>query len=174
LGIPARISTAVLVFVALTAAGGASAVPARGSTAPCASAGARTEGHALLCLVNRARAEHGLPELRESTRLDRSSRLRALAIRRCAQFSHTPCGQSFRLVFVRAGYHGRSTGENLGWGGGRLGSPARTLAAWCSSPPHRRNLLGRRWRQVGVALVHAQHLFGARDVTVWVLQLGGP
>jgi uncharacterized protein YkwD len=137
------------------------------------SGGAGEEVHELLCLVNRWRSRQGLSELAESVRLDRSSRLRALAIRRCGRLSHTACGQSFGLVFAEAGYHGRSIGENLAWGGGVLGSPARTVAAWSGSPPHRRNLLG-DWRVAGAALVHADRLFGASDVTVWVLQFGQP
>jgi uncharacterized protein YkwD len=177
--IPDRIPRLVssLAFVAAATAAATGVLPARAATAPCPaganSGGAGDELRALLCLVNRSRMQHGLPELRESARLDQSSRLRALAIRRCGQLSHTACGQSFDDVFVRAGYHGRSIAENLGWGGGYLGSPASTIAAWCSSAPHRRNLFG-RWREVGAALVHADRLFGARDVTVWVLQFGRP
>jgi uncharacterized protein YkwD len=140
---------------------------------PLASPAAAKRCRSLLCLVNGARAGHGLPALMESARLDRSARLRALAIRRCAEFSHTACGQPFRQVFVRAGYRGRELGENLCWGSGRLGSPTSTLAAWRTSPEHRANLLGRSWRRVGVARIRAKRLFGASNVTVWVMQFGG-
>lgn len=164
-------------LVAAAAAPAAEVGPARADALSCQSAGrsggATGEVQELLCLVNRWRGRQGLPELVESARLDRSSRLRALAIRRCGQLSHTACGQSFGLVFAEAGYRGRSIGENLAWGGGDLGSPARTVAAWSSSPPHRRNLRG-DWRVAGAALVHADRLFGASDVTVWVLQFGQP
>lgn len=177
--IPDRIPGVVwsLALLAATTAPAGAVVPARAGTAACpgsaTSGDARDEVRALLCLVNRTRMQHGLPELHESAHLDQSSRLRALAIRRCGQLSHTACGQSFDGVFVRAGYRGSSIAENLAWGGGDLGSPASTVAAWCSSPPHRRNLLG-SWREVGAALVHADRLFGARDVTVWVVQFGRP
>ena len=163
-------STALLTAVTAATAGVA---PAKSAAASCSASGARDELHALLCLVNRTRTEHGLPELRESVRLDQSSLLRALAIRRCAQLSHTACGQPFDDVFARVGYPSRAIAENLAWGGGYLGSPARTVAAWWGSAPHRRNLLG-PWRDVGAAVVHADRLFGARDVTIWVLQLGRP
>jgi uncharacterized protein YkwD len=166
-----------MVLVAAAAAPAADVVPARAGVTSCPSVGrsggAAPEVRELLCLVNRWRSRHGLSVLAESVRLDRSSRLRALAIRRCGQFSHTACGQSFGRVFAEAGYGGRSIGENLAWGGGVLGSPARTVAAWSSSPPHRRNLAG-NWRVAGAALVRANRLFGASDVTVWVLQFGEP
>jgi len=163
--IPVRISTSIWGLVIVSAAAAAAgAIPHGARAAPCRS---------MLCLVNSARVARGLPALQESVRLDRSSRLRAVAIRRCGQFSHTACGQPFQLVFARAGYRGRAIGENLAWGGGYLGAPGRTLTAWLGSPPHRRNLLGSGWRQVGVAFVHARRLFGASNVTVWVLQFGG-
>ena len=161
--IPVRISTLVWGLVLLSSAGAGGAVAGDAAAASCRS---------MTCLVSEARTARGLPGLKESPRLDRAARARALAIRRCGDFSHTACGQPFRQVFVRAGYQGRSIGENLAWGGGRLGSPDRTLAAWLGSPDHRANLLGRSWREVGVARIHAQRLFGASDVTVWVMQFG--
>jgi uncharacterized protein YkwD len=164
-----------IALVAAAVAPATGVAPARAGATSCPSAGrgAAREVRELLCLVNQWRSRHGLSELAESARLDRSSRLRALAIRRCGQFSHTACGQSFGGVFAEAGYGGRSIGENLAWGGGVLGSPVRTVTAWGNSPPHRRNLAG-NWRVAGAALVHANRLFGASDVTVWVLQFGEP
>jgi uncharacterized protein YkwD len=142
----------------------AAAVPRRAEAVGCRS---------MICLANGARAAQGLPQLRESRRLDRASRLRALAIRRCGQFSHTACGEPFNGVFARAGYRGGTIGENLAWGTGVLGTPSRTLVAWLGSPPHRRNLLGPGWREVGVACIHARRLFGASNVAVWVMEFGG-
>jgi uncharacterized protein YkwD len=162
--IPARISTLVWGLVLLSVAA---------TTGPFATAATTTRCRSLPCLVNGVRARHGLPVLKESTRLDRSARLRGLAIRRCAEFSHTACGQPFRAVFVRAGYRGHELGENLAWGSGRLGGGASTFAAWRASPDHRANLLDRSWRHVGVARIHAKRLFGASNVTVWVMQFGG-
>ena len=163
MSIPARISTLVwgLMLLSVVVALWASATRA-----------AATRCRSLVCLVNSARAGHGQPVLKRSARLDRSARLRALAIRRCADFSHTACGQPFQQVFVRAGYHGNAIGENLAWGSGRLGGRASTMASWLASPDHRANLLGRSWESVGVARVHAKRLFGASNVTVWVMQFG--
>jgi uncharacterized protein YkwD len=125
----------------------------------------------MLCLIGRARAARGLAALQESPQLGRAARVRALAIRRCRQFSHTACGQPFGLAVAQAGYRG-SIGENLGWGNGSFASPDSIFAAWLGSLPHRQNLFDRDWRQVGVACARARRLFGASNVTVWVLELG--
>jgi uncharacterized protein YkwD len=100
--------------------------------------------------------------------------LKAAYIRRCAAFSHTPCGLSFARTFQQAGYlHGHvAVGENLYWGQSSLGSPSAVVAAWLRSPPHRANLLSRQWQQAGIAVVHAQSLFGRSDVWLYVLQFG--
>jgi len=125
------------------------------------------------CLVEWVRARHGLSGLRERSQLDRSSSMRAAAIRRCGQLSHTPCGQAFIQPFVRVGYLRRrgTVGENLAWGSGSLGSPRATLAAWLASPEHRANLLGRAWRDCGISLARGR-LFGNAGASLWILQFG--
>jgi uncharacterized protein YkwD len=128
---------------------------------------------AMHCLVAWARRHRGLPALRTSRPLFRSSLLRAAAIRRCGDFSHTPCGQSFGRVFVSVGYRRAAVGENLAWGGGMLGSARSAFQAWLTSPPHRHNLFHRGWRDLGIGLVSADRLFGAAQVSIWVTQFGG-
>jgi uncharacterized protein YkwD len=172
-----RVATFVAIFVALVAAEPAAGRPVvqaagcAGETA--ATASAATELASMHCLVNRLRTQNGLPPLRELPKLDRSSTLRAAAIRRCGQFSHTPCGQRFVEPFVRVGYlkPDVSVGENLAWGGSSLGSPSATLAAWLRSPEHRANLFQPAWRDFGVALARGR-LFGNDAVSLWVLQFG--
>ncbi len=104
-----------------------------------------------------------------SIRLNRSAALRAAAIKRCGQISHTPCGQSFIGVFRRAGYArgSYSVGENLAWGTGPLGSPQNAVTGWLNSPPHRAALLSGRWREIGIAYVT-----GPGGGALWVAQFG--
>ncbi len=127
---------------------------------------------ALSCGVNVVRLHFHLSDLRNAVALDRSALLKADAIRRCG-FSHTPCGTSFSQTFERTGYLGRSgiVGENLAWGQADLGSPVQTLAAWLASPPHRANLLSRRWVDAGIAFERGR-LLGHDRVSLWVLDFG--
>ena len=125
------------------------------------------------CLINWTRRHAGLATLRRSPQLDRSATLRARGIRRCDDFSHTPCGQPFITVFTLVHYFtgGAAVGENLEWGQGRLGTARSAVAHWLASPPHREILYTAKWRDLGVARIHAT-LFGRPNVTLWVAQFG--
>lgn len=132
---------------------------------------AESRRDAMFCGIVIVRRTYGLGAVRGSGSLNRSALLKANAVRRCG-FSHTPCGMSFTRTFQSAGYlPARAFAENLAWGQGELGSPAQTLAAWLRSPPHRANLLARRWRDVGIAIQQGR-LFGRDGVSLWVLQFG--
>jgi len=130
----------------------------------------------LHCLVNWARGRRGLRGVRELPVLDRSALLRALEIRHCNDFSHTPCGQPFTAVFYTVRYLGAaanaSVGENLAWGQGTLGTARSTMRSWLSSPGHRANLLDPGWKDFGLSVVKANRLSGATNVTIWVSQFG--
>jgi uncharacterized protein YkwD len=145
-------------------------------TSSCAGAAtAAGDGHsrleAMYCGINVVRRAYGLPVVRGNTPLNRSSVLKANAVRRCG-FSHTPCGMAFTRTFKKAGYlPARAFGENLAWGQGELGSPVHTLQLWLNSPPHRRNLLARTWRDLGIAFERGR-MFGYDGVALWVMQFG--
>jgi uncharacterized protein YkwD len=125
------------------------------------------------CLINWARRHGGLSAARDNVELGRAAALRARDIRRCNDFSHTPCGHPFIAVFTVAHYFigTAAVGENLAWGYGRVGSPRAAMASWLSSPPHREILYAAKWRDVGVAQAKGT-LFGRSDVTVWVAEFG--
>jgi uncharacterized protein YkwD len=129
---------------------------------------------AMQCLVNWARAHRGETRLRRNAELDRSAAMRAAEIRRCDDFSHTPCGEPFLSVFTASHYltGGGSVGENIAWGQGRLATPRATMTAWLASPGHRRNLFTAQWRDLGIARLHAARLDGHSNVTIWVTQFG--
>jgi uncharacterized protein YkwD len=126
---------------------------------------------AMYCGVNIVRRAYRLGAVRGNGPLNRSSVLKANAVRRCG-FSHTPCGMSFTSTFRRAGYlPARAFGENLAWGQADLGSPLHTLEMWLNSPPHRENLLSGRWRDLGIAVQHGR-IFGRDGVSLWVMEFG--
>jgi uncharacterized protein YkwD len=126
---------------------------------------------AMYCGVNVVRRAYRLGVVRGNAPLNRSSVLKANAVRRCG-FTHTPCGMSFTYTFRRAGYlPARAFGENLAWGQADLGSPLHTLEMWLGSPPHRANLLSARWRDLGIA-VQRGRMFGRDGVSLWVMEFG--
>lgn len=68
-----------------------------------------------------------------------------------------------------------TVGENLAMFGGAPPSAEAIVAAWLASPPHRANLLGRAFREAGVAIIHnpaAGGVFGGRPTWVITLDLG--
>ena len=140
-----------------------------GSTTAAGDTHSRLE--AMYCGVNVVRRAYHLGPVRGSGPLNRSSLIKASAVRRCG-FTHTPCGMSFSRTFQRAGYlPARAVAENLAWGQYDLGSPVHTLGMWLRSPPHRANLLSARWRDLGIA-VERGPMFGRSDVSLWVMQFG--
>jgi uncharacterized protein YkwD len=167
---PAQVAPAA----ALPQASDAAALAAVGSScagSTTASADTHAQLEAMYCGINVVRRSKGLGPVRGNGPLNRSSLLKADAVRRCG-FSHTPCGMPFARTFLRAGYlPARAFAENLAWGQGELGSPVHTLWLWLNSPPHRKNLLARRWRDLGIA-VERGNMFGRGGVSLWVLQLG--
>src|SRR3954466_15350823 len=100
-------------------------------TSSCAGATSTAgDAHAQLgaryCGVSVVRRAYRLPVVRGNGPLNRSSVLKASAVRRCG-FSHTPCGMSFTYTFRRAGYlPARAYGENLAWGQADYGSAPPT------------------------------------------------
>src|SRR3954468_8803628 len=179
MGIAQSLTAIVLGFAAPAASvsqhsSDASALQAVAST--CAGATA-TDGdthaqlEAMYCGVNVVRRAYHLGAVRGNGPLNRSSLIKANAVRHCG-FTHTPCGMSFTRTFQRAGYlPARAFAENLAWGQADLGSPVRTLAMWLNSPGHRRNLLARNWRDLGIAVEHGR-MFGRDGVSLWVMQFG--
>jgi len=139
-----------------------------GAAAPAPAAPARGTA-ATLRLLNDARAARGIAPLKADARLARAARghSRDMVARR--YFSHVaPGGPGLAARVARTGWmHGRARwaiGENLAWGSGSLGSPAAIVKAWMDSPPHRHNLLNRRFHVVGIGLV-ASTPFGTEGAT---------
>ncbi len=129
----------------------------------------------MVCMLDYARAQHGLRPLPVVYLLNRSSLLKAIDIVRCGDFSHTPCGHPFGGTFDAVGYHGETTtaeGENIAWGDGRSGSPLAVVEGWLNSSHHRENLFSGDWGEEGVAVFPVSRFLGRRDVEVWVSQFG--
>jgi uncharacterized protein YkwD len=114
---------------------------------------------ATLCLLNNARARHGLAKLSLSRKLGRAARGHSADMARRGYFSHNSLsGASFLDRIRRAGYLRRArrwhVGENIAWGVGRLATARAIVRSWMNSPGHRANILNRRFRHVGVGITY--------------------
>ena len=112
---------------------------------------------ATLCLLNRERAERGLPRLRLNERLSDAADRHSRDMVRRGYFAHDSLtGASFVDRIRRTGYlraaRSWSLGENLAWGSGNRGTPEQIMRAWMNSPGHRANILTGRFREVGIGV----------------------
>ena len=128
---------------------------------------------AMLCMIDYARHAAGVgPALRTNGRLMRSADRKAGDILRCRQFSHTACGRRFDFRVRAAGYAPAiALGENIARGSGSYGAVRQIMASWLNSTGHRNNILGRHYREQGVAL-RVGTMSGHSGAAVWVHELG--
>lgn len=134
---------------------------------------ARAE-RSIICLTNYARHKKGLRRYKVRRSLNRSAKRKAADIVRCNQFSHQACGRKFTFWFARSGYSRTrrwGVAENIAWGGGRYGNSRRIFRAWMRSRGHRRAILSRTYRDLGVA-VKPGRVRGFRNARVWVQHFG--
>lgn len=142
-----------------------------GARAQIADASRDTLRRALLCLVNRKRADEGLAALRRDRKLERAARRHARDMVEHGYFAHQrDGGPSLSTRLDRAHWHGTHWGETIAYGCGRSGTPRSTLHGWLDSAPHRKILLSGTYRRAGLGL-GAWALCGADGVT-WVLDVG--
>lgn len=116
--------------------------------------------------MNDVRRSHGLSALQVAPALRRAANAHSLNMARHGYFSHAwsngaPFGRWIARYWPGPGrYRSWSVGENLYWRGPSIRA-LQVVRAWLNSPPHRRNLLGRNWRFVGVGAVKMLNPVGA-------------
>ena len=177
LGAP-RLLVAALVAAALVAA--TLVFPARAPGTPVASLRpVDALESSIVARVAAIRQAAGLPRVRYSGGLSDAAEAHAASLARTGTFGHlSPGGKSFsrrlQSFYSRLGFSYWVTAENVYW----KTSPVRpndVVGAWMASPPHRLNILDRRWTEVGVAAVRvpaARGVYGGRDVTIVVIEFG--
>jgi len=112
---------------------------------------------AVLCLVNRERKQHGARALHLDSSLDKAATRFSQQMVRQAFFDHRSPGGStldsrVRKTSYLQGARSWGLGENIFYGTGSLSTPGQTVSAWMHSPGHRRNMLDRSFREVGVGV----------------------
>jgi uncharacterized protein YkwD len=94
-------------------------------------------------------------------------------------FSHTTLdGQDFgsrvRRFYGSRGYRTWRAGENLLWASPEVDAD-RALQMWLDSPAHRRILLTREWREIGLSAVHTasgRRAYEGMEVTIVTADFG--
>lgn len=142
-------------------------LPASAAAAPCSNAQVVPTASniaqvksATLCLLNAERKRRGLGRLSSERQLTKAAQRFSASMVRARFFGHvSPAGTTLTsrvrrgTSYLRGRVRSWSLGENLAWGSGELASPRRTVRAWMRSSSHRRNILDRRFRHIGVGVV---------------------
>lgn len=126
----------------------------------------------LLAEMNAARAKHGVAPLRLSTVLARPARQHSVYLARTGKLDHDGAdGKPFYVRLYKAGFSRRkAVGENLGMSSGCATDLSKTMVEmWLDSPGHRKNLLSKNFRVVGLAIVAAPNCSN----TVYTTDFGG-
>jgi len=156
---PALLACIVLALPAALPAAAAAAAPcAQAGVIPGAADLASTK-QATLCLLNAERTAHGLPRLISNTQLGKAAQGYSANMVRQRFFDHTsPAGVSLNsrvrrgTTYLRGDLRSWSLGENIGWGSGEMATPTLIVRAWMRSSGHRRNILDRRFRHIGIGV----------------------
>lgn len=114
--------------------------------------------------TNEYRAANGLTQLTENQKLDAAAKLKADDMLANQYWSHTsPTGVTPWHWFKEAGYYYETAGENLA---SYFKTTDQLMAAWEASPGHNKNLLGKDFKETGVAVVHGTFQGYETDVVV--------
>ena len=133
----------------------------------------------VLTAINRVRTSRGLAPLRLSKGLGAAADAHSRAMVRGGFFAHESADGSAFWKRVERFYPPQrfrtwSAGENLLWYSPTLDAAA-AVEMWMKSPGHRRNLLDRTWREIGISAIHAASapgVFGGAEVTVLTANFG--
>jgi uncharacterized protein YkwD len=171
------IAVSALVFA--LHASSASAVATGAGTARNSSARLSAAESSLLARVNAVRRSHGLRPLGASRPLSVAADYHSRQMIKHGFFEHESRGggafwRRIERFYASRGFRAWEVGENLAYGSPDLAS-AETVRMWMNSPGHRANLLSRRWREIGLAVVHVElagGTFGGGPVTVVTADFG--
>jgi uncharacterized protein YkwD len=118
-------------------------------------------------LHNRVRRERGLRPFCVHPALQRAARAHSKDMIRRDYFAHGSVGARLK----RYGYDWRLYGENIAGGSGSYGSPGVIFNRWMKSPSHRKNILDRRFREIGVGTYTGVYR-GYRNYTMYTADFG--
>ena len=118
------------------------------------SAGASTSvGRQVLKGINAQRHSHGLPPLRLATALGRVAGSHSRFMAHVRRLQHESADGTSATTRIRRAMHVRRAGEAIAFA-----SDARAIVrSWMASPPHRKLLMSRSYRVIGVGVVRGTY-----------------
>jgi uncharacterized protein YkwD len=173
-----RLRAALLLAVLVVLGISASGAHATGKPARTIASANQLEAE-VLGQLNAIRRAHRLTPLKLSRPLSSAADTHSHAMGKFGFFAHeSRDGSEFwrrvKRWYGPGGYRSWAVGENLLWSTGSLNAAA-ALKLWMASPPHRKNILTPRWREVGlsaVSVASAPGVYGGRDVTIVTSDFG--
>ena len=135
--------------------------------------------HSIVGEINALRASRGLPRLSVSKPLALAARSHSRDMALTGYFSHTSRnGQAFdqrvRHYYGSRGYRTWRAGENLLWASPEVDAD-RAVQMWIDSPAHKRILLTRGYREIGLSAVHmvaGRGSYAGMEVTIVTADFG--
>jgi uncharacterized protein YkwD len=108
---------------------------------------------------NRIRRDRGLPAFCVDPKLTRAAETHSQDMMDRDYFDHDTkgSGATFDQRIKDEGYRYRTAGENIAWGSGSLGSPANIMKGWMRSDGHRKNILNKGFREVGIGVAEGTY-----------------
>ena len=116
---------------------------------------------AVVCLINRVRAEHGEAPLVTNPDLERAAEEHSQELVADDYFAHvspsglTPVQRIEATGYVPGPSVGYVLGENLAWGTLNLSTPQQIVQAWVASPGHLANILESQYKDTGIGVIAA-------------------
>ncbi len=116
---------------------------------------------AVLCLINRERAENGETPLEPNEQLQQAADSHSRDMVAADYFEHvspsgeTPVDRAESSGYIPGRTVGYVIGENLAWGTLDLATPQSVVEAWVASPEHLANILEGQYRDTGIGVVAA-------------------
>jgi uncharacterized protein YkwD len=152
----------------LTAATARSATIAAVLAAPCANTEITPEAgnlrvvrEAVLCLINRERAQNGDTPLKPNAQLEAAAEEHSEELIADDYFAHvspsgeTPVDRIRATGYIPNSSDGYVIGENLAWGTYNLSTPQAIVSAWIASPEHLANILETQYVETGIGVAPA-------------------
>jgi uncharacterized protein YkwD len=116
---------------------------------------------AVLCLINRKRAEASESPLLANAQLEQAAEGHCQELVAEDYFAHvspngeTPVDRVRNTGYIPSPRDGYVIGENLAWGTYQLSTPQSIVAAWFASPEHLANILESQYRETGIGITPA-------------------